>query len=172
MARSPDDRTLIAVALGANLPGPHGDPVSTLAAARNAMRTNDIAIDAESSIWLTAPVPASDQPWYHNQVVTVRTPLSPYALLERLQAIEQDFGRVRTVRNAPRILDLDLIAYGDAVLDKPDLIVPHPRMQDRAFVLLPLREVAAGWRHPLLARSLDDLIALLPPGQQADRMAS
>ena len=163
---------MILIALGANLPGPHGQPHETLAAAVAEMRARGLAVVAESSVWLTAPVPVSDQPWYHNAVVAVETDLSPYALLELLQDIENEFGRVRSVRNAPRILDLDLVAYGDRILDRPELIVPHPRMHQRAFVLLPLSEVAPGWRHPVSGAVLDDMIAQIPAGQHAQRMAA
>lgn len=158
---------MILIALGANLPSRHGQPHETLRAARLAMETAGLKITAQSSTWLTAPVPVSDQPWYHNEVVAVETTLSPYALLETLQSIEEAFGRVRTIRNAPRVLDLDLIAYNDTVLSKPELIVPHPRMHRRAFVLLPLQDIAPGWTHPVLGISLTDLISDLPDDQEA-----
>jgi 2-amino-4-hydroxy-6-hydroxymethyldihydropteridine diphosphokinase len=161
---------LILIALGANLPSRYGQPYETLIAAKGAMRDAGLNIVRQSSTWLTAPVPVSDQPWYHNEVVALETPLSPYGLLEALQAIEQAFGRVRTVRNAPRVLDLDLIAYHDAILSKPELIVPHPRMHKRAFVLLPLREIAPDWMHPVLQAPLSSLIAALPEGQNARMM--
>jgi 2-amino-4-hydroxy-6-hydroxymethyldihydropteridine diphosphokinase len=162
---------LILIALGANLPSRHGRPHETLAAARAAMTARNLRIVRQSSTWLTAPVPVSDQPWYHNEVVALETELSPYGLLEALQAIEHEFGRVRTVRNAPRVLDLDLIAYNDVVLSKPELIVPHPRMHRRAFVLLPLREIAPDWEHPVLHTVLSDLIDNLPADQNAQMMS-
>ncbi|MBC7286236.1 2-amino-4-hydroxy-6-hydroxymethyldihydropteridine diphosphokinase [Hoeflea sp.] len=158
---------MIFVALGANLPSSYGSPYETLQAAKKAMQDKGITIAASSRTWLTAPVPVSDQPWYHNEVARVETTLSPYELLEVLQDIENGFGRVRTVRNAPRILDLDLIGYHAEILDKPELIVPHPRMHKRAFVLLPLREVAENWAHPVLGMTLDDLIVNLPSDQEA-----
>lgn len=162
---------MIFIALGANLPGPHGQPHETLATAIAALESaGDMRITGRSSVWLTAPVPVSDQPWYHNAVVRVDTALSPYALLERLQHIENEFGRVRSIRNAPRVLDLDLVAYNDVVLDKPELIVPHPRMHERAFVLLPLHEIAPDWTHPLDGAALPTLIAAIPPDQQAQKM--
>ncbi len=170
---------MIFVALGANLPSRFGAPHETLAAAKDAMAGHGIHIKKSSETFLTAPVPLSDQPWYHNAVVHVETELSPFRLLEVLQDIENDFGRVRTVRNAPRILDLDLIAYNDVILDKPalpelqslpELIVPHPRMHERAFVLLPMQEIIKDWTHPVLNRSLSDLVALLPSGQAVQRL--
>ncbi len=158
---------MILIALGANLPSRYGAPIETLAAARDALEYKGLGITAQSSTWLTAPVPVSDQPWYHNEVVAVDTDLSPFALLEALQGIETAFGRMRTIRNAPRVLDLDLIAYHDTIISKPELIVPHPRMHKRAFVLLPLHEIAPEWMHPALGVSLDDLIQNLPKEQEA-----
>lgn len=154
------------------MPSRFGAPHETLAAAVAALRDQGLTVTMESSVWLTAPVPVSDQPWYHNQVVAVETDLSPYGLLELLQSIENEFGRVRTVRNAPRVLDLDLVAYDDQILDKPELIVPHPRMQERAFVLLPLREIAPDWVHPVSGVALERLIGALPVDQQAKVMDS
>ena len=158
---------MILIALGANLPSQHGAPPETLAAAVSALTAQNINIVNASRIWLTAPIPASDQPWYHNQVVQVETGQTPFALLETLQRIENDFGRVKTVRNAPRVLDLDLIAYHDEILDRPELIVPHPRLHQRAFVLLPLQEIAPDWAHPVTGQPLSALIAALPNGQEA-----
>ena len=149
------------------MPSHHGAPPETLAAAVNALAAQNIHIVKASRIWLTAPVPTSDQPWYHNQVVQVETGQAPFALLETLQRIENDFGRAKTVRHAPRVLDLDLIAYHDEILDGPELIVPHPLLRQRAFVLLPLREIAPDWIHPVTRQPLSALIAALPDGQEA-----
>ena len=159
--------SLIIVALGANLPSRFGSPAQTLDKACVRMNALGVKIIKRSRTWITAPVPISDQPWYHNEIVSVDTSLSSYELLEQLQTIEKEFGRVRTIRNAPRVLDLDLIAYNDEVLSKPELIVPHPRMHQRAFVLLPLRDVVKQWHHPTLHVSLDDLISNLPKDQKA-----
>lgn len=163
---------MILIALGANLPSRYGSPQQTLQAARAAMAARGISITRISRTWLTAPVPVSDQPWYHNEVACVETALSVFRLLEALQDIENEFGRVRSFRNAPRLLDLDLIAYHDDIVNKPELIVPHPRMHRRAFVLLPLLDICAEWRHPLLGMSLNELIANLPADQQARPMDS
>lgn len=157
---------MIFIALGANLPGPHGGPHETLAAAKDALADRGIRIVKASRTWLTAPVPVSDQPWYQNEAVHADTNMTPFALLETLQSIEKGFGRVKTERNAPRVLDLDLIAYNGEILDRPELIVPHPRMHDRAFVLLPLQDIAPDWVHPVSGKSLSVLIAALPEGQE------
>ncbi len=149
------------------MPSRFGSPCETLQAAKLAMQDKGITVCGESGTWLSAPVPVSDQPWYHNEVVCVETDSSPFQLLDILQDIENEFGRVRTVRNAARILDLDLIAYHNEILNKPELIVPHPRMHKRAFVLLPMRELIKDWEHPVLGVTLDDFIMNLPEGQEA-----
>lgn len=155
---------MILIALGANLPGRHGGPDETLLAARDKLRARGLTELGFSSIWKTAPVPVSDQPWYRNAVMAVDTDLVVRELMALLQSIESDFGRVRDAnnRNAARVLDLDIIAYHDAVIDEEGLTVPHPRMDERAFVLYPLKEVGQGWVHPLLGVSVDELIAALP----------
>lgn len=162
---------MIIIALGANLPSRFGAPLETLAAAQRALAARGLALVSASRIWLTAPVPVSDQPWYHNAVVGAETVLPPAGVLDVLQSIECDFGRVRAERNAPRILDLDLIAYHDEILEQPGLAVPHPRMHERAFVLRPMQEIAPGdWRHPVLGKTLAELVAALPEDQDARPM--
>lgn len=158
------------VALGANLPSRFGTPAQTLYAALKAMAAKDIWPVQISRVWKTQPVPfVEGQPWYHNAVAGVETTKSPQDLLKTLLAIEEEFGRVRTVKNAPRLLDLDLIAYDEEViLDGPDIIVPHPRMGERAFVLLPMSDILDDWTHPQTGRTLETLIATIPPDQKAE----
>ncbi len=158
---------MIVIALGANLPSRFGTPAETIQAAVAALEADGIKVLQASRIWLTAPVPVSDQPWYHNAVVTVETALDAFALLSALHKIETEFGRVRYERNEPRVLDLDLIAYNDEVIERPSLIVPHPRMHERAFVLLPMQDIAPAWTHPITGKNLAGLIALIPSGQRA-----
>lgn len=160
---------MIIIAYGANLPGRFGQPWETYGAARDALVKNGIRILAESALWETSPVDTPDeQPWYTNAVLSVDTVLPPPALLETLLAIEQDFGRVRTFRNAAKTIDLDLIAYKDQIIGHaPNLIVPHPRMHERAFVLKPLQQIAPNWTHPVTGTSLSDMIKSLPPEQEA-----
>lgn len=126
------------VGLGANL----GDPLAQL---RNAVaafaRLPGTCVVAVSSVYRSAPVGYLDQPDFLNAVAALDTRLSPQALLDALLAIEQDGGRTRAFRNAPRLIDLDLLLYGDRVVDEEHLTVPHPRMSGRAFVLLPLAEL-------------------------------
>jgi 2-amino-4-hydroxy-6-hydroxymethyldihydropteridine diphosphokinase len=146
------------VAIGANL----GDPVLTVRAALGAL--SGIAgaqLRAASSLYRTAPVGLKNQPDFINAVAALAvdaTVLPAPTFLERLFAIEADFGRVRSIRNAPRTLDLDLLLYGDECRDGPDLILPHPRLAERAFVLAPLAEIAPGLAIP----GLGDIAALLP----------
>lgn len=160
---------MIIVALGANLPSRYGTPSQTLYAALKAMAERDIWPVQISRVWKTAPVPYDEsQPWYHNAVAAVKTDKSPHDLLQTLLKIEEKFGRVRTVKNAPRLLDLDLIAYNDEVInDEPDLILPHPRMDSRAFVLLPMTDILDNWTHPHSRRSLKDLVSVIPADQSA-----
>lgn len=160
---------MILVGLGANLPGPYGAPDRTLAAAVSALREKGVSVRALSGLWVSAPVPVSDQPWYHNAVARVATDLSPHDLLRVLHMIESECGRIRTIRNEARILDLDLLAYGDEIFDGPDLVLPHPRLHERAFVLYPLREIAPDWKHPVSGLPVGRLIALLPGGQEIKR---
>jgi 2-amino-4-hydroxy-6-hydroxymethyldihydropteridine diphosphokinase len=162
---------MILIALGANLPSPAGGPQQTLEAALDRLEAGGIHIAARSRWYRTAPVPASDQPWFVNGVARVETALEPLPLLARLRQIEQAFGRQRTVANAARTLDLDIIDYDNRVENMPELTLPHPRMQDRAFVLLPLAEIAPGWRHPTRSETVESLISALPGAQKAEPMA-
>jgi 2-amino-4-hydroxy-6-hydroxymethyldihydropteridine diphosphokinase len=157
----------ILIGLGANLPSPeHGPPVATLEAALAALERPALRIRARSRWWESAPVPISDQPWYVNGVIEVETGLAPETLLALLHEVEAGFGRLRSVPNAPRILDLDLLAYGTLVREGPaPPLLPHPRMAERAFVLHPLAEIRPGWRHPASGLGLPQLIARLPSDQ-------
>ncbi len=166
---------MILIAFGANLPGKAGAPQDTFLAALKAMDEAGLTVLKRSSLWRTSPVDVPDkQPDYVNAVLQVETDLPPQALLESLLAIEQQFGRVRTFKNAAKSIDLDVIAYDNQVLGDPskseELIIPHPRMQGRAFVLLPLQEIAPDWMHPVSAKSLADLVAALPKDQKAEKI--
>lgn len=158
----------ILVALGANLPSERfGGPRQTLQAALAELERRSVTVIRRSRWYESAPVPRSDQPWYVNGVVEITTALGPEALLGLLHDVEQSFGRVRGVRNAPRLIDLDLIAYGDLVRAGPEApILPHPRAAERAFVLLPLAEIAPGWRLPGNGETVEALVARLPGDQE------
>lgn len=162
---------MILIGLGGNLESAAGPPEATLAAALAALEEVGVHILARSRFYRSAPVPPSAQPDFVNAVARVATALDAPALLALLLAIEARFGRVRGARNAARTLDLDLLAYDDVVSDAPALTLPHPRLHERAFVLLPLAEIAPEWRHPRLGRTARDLLAALPPGQDARPLA-
>jgi 2-amino-4-hydroxy-6-hydroxymethyldihydropteridine diphosphokinase len=157
---------VILVAIGANLPGPDGAPA--LETCRRAAVRLDalpgLRLRALSRWFATAPVPPTPgTPDYVNAVALLAprpgaAPPDPAALLAALQAIEAAFGRVRPYPNAPRTLDLDLVAMGALVRAAPDPILPHPRMHLRSFVLAPLRDLAPGWVHPVLGQRADDLL--------------
>jgi 2-amino-4-hydroxy-6-hydroxymethyldihydropteridine diphosphokinase len=103
-----------------------------------------------------------DNPFFLNAVLEIQTSLDPAALLEVCLAAEDEFGRSRPIRWAPRTLDVDILFYADRVLAEEDLIIPHPRLQERAFVLVPLKEIAPDLRHPLLDQTITDLAAASP----------
>jgi 2-amino-4-hydroxy-6-hydroxymethyldihydropteridine diphosphokinase len=156
---------MILIALGANLPGRDGsEPLATCQTAAAALNGIDgLTVRTVSRWWLTAPVPPSPgAPWYVNGVARCDGTLSPTGLLAALLTLEDSAGRQRPYPNAPRTLDLDIIAMGDLVRDHPDPILPHPRAHLRRFVLQPLVEVAPGWRHPVLGRSVEELLESLP----------
>lgn len=164
---------MILIALGANLPSEHGEPLETLLVAMARIDAHDdVCVVARSHVYKSAPVPLSDQPWYHNAVIAVETDLKPFTLLATLQEIEVEFGRERDFsnRNAARTLDLDIIAYGDDVLDEAGLEIPHPRMAERAFVLLPLNDVSPQWEHPVSGLSIGEMIEMLPEGQDLQKI--
>ena len=125
----------------------------------------DISVIRCSKWFETAPVPVSDQPWYLNAVFEVATPLEAKALLAKLHEIEASFGRVRNIRNEARILDLDVIDYQGKIYDDETICLPHPRMHLRAFVLLPMQDLDPTWQHPIVNKSVTQLIDEMPAGQ-------
>ena len=152
------------IGLGANL----GVPRAALREAIEALAAlPDTSLRAASSFYRTAPVDAVG-PDFLNAVVQLDTRLAPHALLAALQRIEQTHGRERPYRNAPRTLDLDLLLYGGQVIDTPTLTVPHPRLHERAFVLLPLAEIAPLLNVPGRGRVADLLVPVA--GQRIDRL--
>jgi 2-amino-4-hydroxy-6-hydroxymethyldihydropteridine diphosphokinase len=139
---------MIFVGLGANMPSRAGEPTATLHAALAKFSEHGITVVRVSPFYRSAPVPISDQPWFVNAVAEVKTALSPEVLMQTLLQVEKDFGRERSVKNAPRLLDLDLLDYAGQELRMADLELPHPRLHERAFVLYPLRDLAPEWKHP------------------------
>lgn len=165
---------MIFVGIGANLPiRDFGPPRATCGAALGMLDRSGVRIVRCSPWYRTAPVPVSDQPWFVNAVAEVETALDPEALLARLLEVEQAFGRRRSEPNAARTLDLDAIDYDGKVsrAGDPPPILPHPRLAQRAFVVLPLADLAPGWRHPATGIPIGDLARALPVDQKAERMA-
>jgi len=146
------------VALGSNL----GDREGSLRAGLAGMRRRGLPARALSSVWETEPVDSPEPLWFLNMVAEVETDLPPRRVLELLLEVERDIGRVRTVRNAPRALDLDLLVLGDLRLEEEGLILPHPRMWTRRFVLAPLCELAPELRDPATGRTAAQALAALP----------
>ncbi|MFZ5782974.1 MAG: 2-amino-4-hydroxy-6-hydroxymethyldihydropteridine diphosphokinase [Pseudomonadota bacterium] len=165
----------IFVALGGNLDHPvHGAPVRTLTAALRALAGRGARVRRLSPWYRTAPVPPSDQPWYVNAVAEIDTGWPADRLLAELHAVEADFGRVRSDANAARLIDLDLIDYrGRTAAGGPGhAILPHPRLEGRAFVLKPLADLAPDWRHPRTGVGIRALLDALPADQVAERLPS
>jgi 2-amino-4-hydroxy-6-hydroxymethyldihydropteridine diphosphokinase len=150
------------VAAGANMPGPHGQPEMAVSLGLRAIEGPDLRLVARSRLYASKAWPDPRDPDFVNAVARIDTDLGPTGLLARLHEIEARFGRERRVANAPRTLDLDVIDY-DGRISRPgeNPVLPHPRMADRAFVLLPLAEVAPNWRHPVTGQTIGDLIANL-----------
>ncbi|MDP1961520.1 MAG: 2-amino-4-hydroxy-6-hydroxymethyldihydropteridine diphosphokinase [Reyranella sp.] len=166
-------RRSIFIGAGANLAHPtYGSPRETLETAFRDLAGRGVEILRVSPWYRTAPVPASDQPWYQNAVIDVGTDLSPDKLLATLHDVEQVFGRVRTVANAARVIDLDLLDFcGEIASGGPGrATLPHPRLTERAFVLRPLADLCPGWRHPVTGEPIQALLAALPADQATERL--
>lgn len=155
---------MIVIALGSNLSSPFGAPTDTILRALDTLSVQFGSPECVSHLWRSPAWPNPHDPPFVNAVASIKTTLPPQELLAQLHDIENQFGRVRSEtvpRNAPRALDLDLIDYDGLVQAGPPEL-PHPRMLERAFVLLPLKEIAPDWRHPRTGQSVDELISALP----------
>lgn len=159
------------VALGSNLPGDYPDVPALLEAALAAFPAHGLTVVARSGWWRSAAWPDPALPAYTNGVVIVETALSVRATLLQLHEIEAVFGRERHEANAPRTLDLDLIAHGRTVTGEADVRVPHPRAHERRFVMGPLADVAPRWTHPELGLTAAALAASAVVGRDAHPIA-
>jgi 2-amino-4-hydroxy-6-hydroxymethyldihydropteridine diphosphokinase len=161
----------IVVALGSNLCGRYRSSRDLLEAALRRFPGVGLAVTKSSRWWRSAAWPDRADPDYLNGVALVETGLPPRQILQVLLQLEAEFGRRRGAGNEPRTLDLDLIASGRAILDEPDLIVPHPRAHARRFVMGPLAEIAPGWVHPVLGATAEELAATAEVARDATPVA-
>jgi 2-amino-4-hydroxy-6-hydroxymethyldihydropteridine diphosphokinase len=150
---------IVYLALGTNL----GDRLANLNAAIEVLPPA-VRVTALSPVYETPPWGYSDQPDFLNQVVQGETEHSPLALLAALKQLEEALGRTPTFRNGPRVIDLDILFYDDLVLDTPHLAIPHPRLAERAFVLAPLADLAPDLRHPVLGKTVKELLQAVDSG--------
>jgi 2-amino-4-hydroxy-6-hydroxymethyldihydropteridine diphosphokinase len=162
-----DEEHEVLLGLGANL----GDPVAQLAHAVSALR-DEVRVDAVSSVYRTEPVGFKEQPEFYNLVLRGHTRLGPLGLLQRAREIEAALGRHRSFPNAPRTIDVDLLAYGDRVMRTEELTLPHPRLHLRGFVLHPLAEIAPEWTHPVLRRTARELLSSATELERVQRVGA
>ncbi|MGI9416104.1 MAG: 2-amino-4-hydroxy-6-hydroxymethyldihydropteridine diphosphokinase [Hyphomicrobiales bacterium] len=173
---------MILLGLGSNLPGPWGPPADMLAGALEALEREGIRIALRSGFLLSAPLGRTAQPEFANAVVAVETYLPPLALLARCHRIERLGGRRRHQRWGPRTLDIDLLAYHGVIMNRgtgsaamaarAPLVLPHPGIEQRAFVLVPLEEIAPGWHHPVTGQSPSAMLRRLGVQRQGAVLGS
>jgi 2-amino-4-hydroxy-6-hydroxymethyldihydropteridine diphosphokinase len=125
---------------------------------------------ALSSFYETEPVEFTDQPWFLNCAAGLETVLAPEPLMARLLQIEQEMGRQRVQKKGPRTVDIDILLFDDLILNSDEVVIPHPAMHERRFVLEPLAQIAAEVRHPVLRKTVRELLDALPAGQTVRRL--
>jgi 2-amino-4-hydroxy-6-hydroxymethyldihydropteridine diphosphokinase len=155
------------LSLGSNV----GDRAGNLRAAIEALPGAGVKVLRVSPVYQTEPVEYTAQAWFLNLVVEAETELFPLQLLARTARIERTLGRVRTVPKGPRTIDIDILLYGKSVVQSAELEIPHPRMAERRFVLAPLADLAPDLRHPVLQKTIRELLADAPP-QTVRRLAN
>lgn len=147
---------VVYLSLGTNL----GDRLANLRKAQHTLAPG-VRILSESRVYETPAWGYEDQPPFLNMAIKAETDLEPHPLLTRLKDLERELGRTPTFRWGPRLIDVDILFYDDRILELPDLIIPHPRLQERAFVLVPLRDIAPDFVHPVLRKTISELLATL-----------
>jgi 2-amino-4-hydroxy-6-hydroxymethyldihydropteridine diphosphokinase len=158
---------LVYISLGSNV----GDRSANLRAAIQRLGEAG-SVQTKSGFYETEPMELRDQPWFLNCVVALETSLTPVELLKKVLAIEEEMGRVRTRDKGPRLIDIDILMFGDKVVEERGLKIPHPAMHQRRFVLEPLAEIAPEALHPQLRKTARELLAALPAGQVVRRLDS
>ena len=156
---------LVYISLGSNV----GDRSANLRGTTE--RLGEVGlVKAKSGFYETEPVELRDQPWFLNSVVALVTNLTPVELLKKVLAIEHEMGRIRTRDKGPRSIDIDILLFGDQLIEERGLKIPHPAMHQRRFVLEPLAEIAPEVVHPQLRKTARELLAALPAGQAVHRL--
>ena len=148
----------IYLSLGSNI----GDRAKNIAKAIEALGARGVGVTKESSLYETEPVELREQAWFLNSVVKAEMDLMPQQLMRALLAIEREMGRTRRVPKGPRLIDMDILLFGSSVVRTPELEIPHPRMAERRFVLLPLAEIAPAARHPVFRKTIAELLSETP----------
>jgi 2-amino-4-hydroxy-6-hydroxymethyldihydropteridine diphosphokinase len=156
---------LVYIALGSNI----GDRAATLTRGIEKLNDAGIRVLRQSSFYASEPVDSPPQAWFLNAVVEAETALMPLQLLRTLLRIESDLGRRRTIPRGPRTLDLDILLYGSSVIHAAELEVPHPRLEFRRFVLVPLAELVPGLRHSVSHKTMSQLLAETPDSSRIHR---
>jgi 2-amino-4-hydroxy-6-hydroxymethyldihydropteridine diphosphokinase len=154
----------IFLGLGSNI----GDRAANL---KDAIKLLGLSIVSKSSIYETEPVDYLDQPWFLNQVLQCETSFHPLKLVVECQKVESELGRMREISKGPRTIDIDLLFYNDEILNTPQLIIPHPAIAQRRFVLVPMNEIARDFIHPKLNLTIHELLERCPDHSQVKRIA-
>ena len=156
------------LSLGSNI----GDRAANVARAVSALAQHGVRVTRQSSLYETEPVDFRDQDWFLNSVVEAQTELEPAQLMDALLQIERALGRHRLVPKGPRLIDIDILLYGSSIVRTPELEIPHPRMADRRFVLVPFNEIAPDALHPALKKTIAELLGSTPDRSEVRKAAS